>query len=289
VLNVMDMPGNMRVYDFSDLGGPAFNVGGQDGLFLEKVLDEATRAGVLGNVRMRIKLTTTAITGSVASNGVAIIPGTSDECIILDSHVDAWFDGANDNGDGLAVMIALARHFAKPGNRPGRTLVFVASAGHHTSGISGPRAFIAMNPDIVERSVMAINIEHVAARNVGLERATFGDGYRKWVADSGETPIVPGIDNMAPFIKYLIDQGTQRYGVNFVSQPTPTQSGESGAFNALPLASFMLIQSNVCYHTTGDGADLISTPGLERMARFLGWFITNVGNAQRSEILPPTG
>ena len=42
-----------------------------------------------------------------------------------------------------AVMLGLARHFARPGNRPERTLAFIVSAGHHTPGINGPRAFIA--------------------------------------------------------------------------------------------------------------------------------------------------
>ena len=36
----------------------------------------------------------------------------SDEVVIIDAHVDAWFDGAGDNADGLSVMVALARHFA---------------------------------------------------------------------------------------------------------------------------------------------------------------------------------
>ena len=35
--------------------------------------------------------------------------------------------------------IALAKHFGKPANRPDRTLVFVASAGHHSPGMNGPR------------------------------------------------------------------------------------------------------------------------------------------------------
>jgi hypothetical protein len=287
VLNVLKMPGNMRENDFGDLGAPAFNLGGQDGLFLEKVMDAATKAGVLEKMKVRLQLRSTEVAGLIGRNAVGIVPGASKECIVIDAHADAWFDGANDNGDGLAVMVALAKHFAKPQNRPGRTLVFLASAGHHTDGLSGPRAFLAMNPELVERAVMIINVEHVAARNVGLERATYADGYRKWVADSGETPIVAGIDNMAPYLNELFDRGTQRYGVNFVSQASPTQSGESGTFATTDAASVMLIQSNVFYHSTGDVLELISTPGLERMARFLGWFITETGTAPRRKILPP--
>ena len=73
--------------------------------------------------------------------------------------MDAWFDGAGDNADGYAVMLAMARHFAKPQNRPARTLVFVASAGHHTAGINGPRSFIANNPDLAQKAVLVLNVE----------------------------------------------------------------------------------------------------------------------------------
>jgi hypothetical protein len=287
VVNVMDQPGNMRQNDFSNLGGPAFNIGGRDGLFLENVLDRAEQAGVLDQVRLRLRLRTRTLSGAQAENGVAVIPGeNSSEYIVIDAHADAWFDGANDNADGLAVMIALARHFAKPENRPGRTLIFLASAGHHTTGLSGPANYVVMNPTIAQEAVMALNVEHVAARNVVLERDVFEDGYRKWVADSGETPIVAGVDNEAPFLNDLLDQGVRRYGVNLVSQASPTQSGESGAFDDLPGASVMLIQSNVHYHSTGDVAELISTPGLERIARFLGYFIKEVSWAPRHKIMP---
>ena len=60
-----------------------------------------------------------AIGARSAENGVAVIPGRRPgEAVIVNAHVDAWFDGAGDNADGLAVMVALARHFAKPEHRP---------------------------------------------------------------------------------------------------------------------------------------------------------------------------
>jgi hypothetical protein len=53
-----------------------------------------------------------------------------------------------------AVLVALARHLAKPGNKPQRTVVFVASAGNHTPGINGPRSFVAANPALAKNAVM---------------------------------------------------------------------------------------------------------------------------------------
>ena len=217
VFNLVRLPGNERSRDFSDCGNPCFNIGGRDGHFLEAVMDRAAVAGVADKLRVRLTLKTETRTNLKAENAVAVVPGRSEEVIILNAHVDAWFDGAGDNADGLAVLVALARHFAKPENRPERTLVFVASAGHHSPGMNGPRNFVAANPDLAKRAVMMVNIEHVAQRNFSPARSTASDGYRQALADSGEAPIYAGITNRAPFLDGLVQQGVARYGTNFVS------------------------------------------------------------------------
>jgi hypothetical protein len=285
VLTLLRHPGNEHAKDLGGGGGPVFNIGGKDGWFLERVLERAAAAGK--EVRAQLSLTQEARTGLKAENAVAVIPGKSEEVIILDAHADAWFDGAGDNGDGLAVLIALARHFAKPENKPDRTLALIASAGHHTAGLNGPRGFVTANPDLVKRAVMAVNIEHVAQRNFGPARSVAADGYRETVADSGEAPITAGITNESPYLNTLFAQGVARYGTNFVSDPSPMASGESGGFTPLNVAVVTIMQAPPLYHTTGEVLDVISTPGLERMARFMAYFVKQAGKAPATEINPP--
>ena len=129
------------------------------------------------------------------------------EVVIIDAHVDAWFEAPETTATASSVMLALARHFAKPENRPDRTLVFIASAGHHSPGINGPRAFVAANPDLAKGAVLMLNIEHVAQRNFSPARTTAADGYRQAVADSGEAPIYAGVINKAPFLDRLFERG----------------------------------------------------------------------------------
>ena len=287
VINIMQLPGNERATDFRNCGGPCFNIGGRDGAFLAKLIDQATLAGVNDQLRLEAKLETEIFTGLTATNGIAVIPGSeSDETIIINAHVDAWFDGAGDNGDGLAVQVALARHFSKPENRTKRTLVFVASAGHHTSGLNGPRNFVDLNPTLAENSVVAINIEHVAQRNFVPARSVGSDGYRDFVADVGEAPIVAGITNSAPFLEGLFVSGVQRYGTNFVSETNTMASGEGGGYRSLNAPIVTTMQAPPLYHTSGEVLEAISEPGLERMARFLAYFIKAVDAAPRSAISP---
>ena len=286
VFNLVRLPGNELSRDFSNCGNPCFNIGGRDGLFLESILDRAAQAGVQDKVRVKIDLQTQTFRGLKANNGVAVIPGASDEVIVLNAHVDGWFDGAGDNGDGLAVLVALARHFAKAQNKPQRSIAFVASAGHHTPGINGPRSFLAANPELAKRAVMLVNIEHVAQRNFSPARTTSADGYREAVADSGEAPIAVGVTNNAPFLQELIDGGPARFGVNFISERSTFQSGETGGWSALNVAKVSVMQAPPLYHTTGEVLDVISAPGLERIARFLASFVTAVDRAPRERINP---
>jgi hypothetical protein len=287
VFNLVRLPGNELGRDFSNCGGPCFNIGGRDGYFLENLVERASAAGAADKIRARLTLKTETRTNLSAENGVAIVAGRrNDEVVIIDAHVDAWFDGAGDNADGLAVMIALARHFAKPENRPERTLVFVASAGHHSPGINGPRSFIAANPDLAAHAVLVLNIEHVAQRNFSPARTVAADGYRQAVADSGEAPLYAGITNQAPFLNELVEKGVVRYGTNFISERSNMASGETGGFAALKVARVTMMQAPPLYHTTGEVLDVISTPGLERIARFLAFFLKEVNAAPRARINP---
>ncbi len=286
VFNLIRLPGNERSFDFGNCGSVCFNIGGQDGQFLENALDRAALAGVGDKARVQITLKTETRSNLPAKNAVAVIRGRSDETIIIDAHADAWFDGAGDNADGLSVMLALIKHFVKPENAPMRTLVFIASAGHHTRGINGPRSFVAANPDLAAKAVLVFNIEHVSQRNFSVARTVASDGYRQAIADSGEAPLYAGITNRAPFIDELFQQGVSRYGMNLVSTRSNVQSGESGGFDAIKVAHAMLMQAPPLYHTSGEVLDVISTPGLERTARFLVFFFKAVDRATRAQINP---
>src|SRR4029077_11449605 len=128
-----------------------------DGAFLEAALKQAPA------LRVSINLQTEMLPALKGHNTIGIVPGRrADEIVIVNAHADGWFDAAGDNGDGLAVLIALAKHFAKPANQPERTLLFVASGGHHGAGMNGPGNLVTMNPSLKGKVVLVLNLEHIA-------------------------------------------------------------------------------------------------------------------------------
>lgn len=275
VLNFIDQPGNMHVRDFGC--GSCFNIGGTDGAFLRAVTERATSAGKADDVRARLYLDATEREGLTAQNAVGIVPGDSDEVVIVNAHLDGWYDASGDNGDGLAVQIALARHFMRPEHRPARTLVFVASGGHHSSGLNGPQRFVSMNPELAGRAVLVLNLEHIAQYEV--DPATFE--VRRTEQDMGW-----GISNLAPFLVGLTDRARERYGFRLRDDYGTGVPGDLGRYASLGIARVQAIHAGPLYHTSGDVFESISVEGLERAARFYAYFIDAVSRAPREQINP---
>jgi Zn-dependent M28 family amino/carboxypeptidase len=269
----------MHVRDFGNCGGPCFNLGGADGAFVERVIEQAARRGA-GDVRVQLRLEAEMMSGLKGHNAVGTIPGASgadSENIIVNAHADGWFDAAGDNADGLAVLIALARHFAVPANRLDRSLVFVASGGHHSTGLNGPSNVVRMNPELAKKTVLVLNLEHVAQAYIRPE---------KWNVESTEQPMGFGISNQAPFLIDLGKRGVERYGFRLNPTFGSGVPGDLGGYAPLGVARVQAIHSGPMYHTSGDVANTISVPGLERAARFFAFFVREVSKATREAINP---
>jgi Peptidase family M28 len=80
------------------------------------------------SARLRSRRDTYELDGRACHNIEAEIPGVRPEIIVIGAHYDSVFGapGANDNGSGVAALLALARRFA--GKATGQTLRFVAFA-----------------------------------------------------------------------------------------------------------------------------------------------------------------
>jgi hypothetical protein len=276
VLNYIDQPGNMHVRDFSGCG-QCFNVGGADGAFLREISERAQDAGKLDHLRVRLFLAARNRAGLFSHNVVGTVRGDSDEVVIVNAHLDGWYDAAGDNGDGLAVLVALARHFAKPENRPARTLVFVASGGHHSTGLNGPAHFVRANEALARRAVLVLNLEHIAQFEVSPE--TFE-------VQRAEQPMGWGVTNMAPELLALTDRARDRYGFRLRPQYSTSVAGDLGGYAPLGVPRVQAIHAGPLYHTSGDVLESISMVGIERAARFYAHWVDGVAGMSRADIDP---
>ena len=63
-------------------------------------------------------------------------------------------------------------------------------------------------------------------------------------------------------------------------------SGEGGPYRRAGLPVFTVMQGSPMYHTTGEVVDMVSTPGLERMARSMAFFVKEVDRVPAARINP---
>jgi hypothetical protein len=246
IINVVEQTGNMHIRDFGNCGAPCFNLGTADGAFLQSIMNKAAQSNIAAP-RIELKLDAKQLTGLKGHNAFGIVPGKSDENIIVNAHADGWYDAAGDNADGLAVLLAMARHFAEPANKPERTLIFVASGGHHSSGLNGPSNFVKMNPGITANTVLVLNLEHIAQLEIAPGT---------WRVNAREQPMNFGIDNAAPYLQDLGKRSMQRYGFNLNPTFTTTVAGDLGGYAPLGVARVQAIHSGPMYHASG--AQLVS-------------------------------
>ncbi|MFM7079609.1 MAG: M28 family metallopeptidase, partial [Bacteroidota bacterium] len=101
-------------------------------------------------------------------NVVAYLPGTTnvDSFIVFTAHYDhlgrmgpkALFAGANDNASGTAMIIDLARWFAKPENRPAKSILFIAFAAEE-AGLIGSKFYTDSPMKPLDRIRFLLNLD----------------------------------------------------------------------------------------------------------------------------------
>ncbi len=135
---------------------PGVGLRKSDGLYLKELLAK-------GETEITIILTG-ELRNAVTRNIVGIVPGQSDRVIQVTSHHDSMWLGATEDAAGVAVVLALAKQFAK--ERPAKTMVFVLEAAECLY-VLGSRGYIERHrDDLVRNLIVDLHIEHLALEYV---------------------------------------------------------------------------------------------------------------------------
>lgn len=144
-----------------------------------------------------------------SQNVTAFIPGYEipDSFLVFTAHYDHLgamgkgniFPGANDNASGVAMLLNLARHYSKEGNKPKYTTVFIFFAGEET-GLHGSRHF-ANNPLFdLEKVKALINLDMVGSGSEGI--ALVNGKENKAISDR-----IQGINNQNNYFPNILIRG----------------------------------------------------------------------------------
>jgi len=256
IFEVIAVPGNfrMQIYPAGDKV-PAFSLGSDDANALRNLIaaapaGQAPRIKMHLDVKMAPGLKTATVWGS--------LPGMTDETIYIVAHRDGWFEGANDNGTGVATMVGLAEYFAKiPREQRRRTIIFLGTSGHH-NGAAPSGEWLAHHKELFEKTAIIINCEHTA----GIQADLRGPGIRRANQTGAFTWYVGGSRKLSDIV-----MGAYRdFGVVTYVEPERGAGGEMGPFYK-HAPSLQLLQGGVYFHSDQDTPDTVPYAGLASSTR----------------------
>ncbi len=159
VIIIMDVSSDMIQDNFSPHSSPYQPP--LPGLFIGQDTGEEVRRLAKFGARARLTLQAQWVPSTVPSL-TAILPGSSDEVMIINTHTDGQ-NFIEENG--CMTLLQLARHFASltGDERLRRTLVFVGWPGHMTGALPECEGWCRDNPELMKRAAAAFTIEHLGA------------------------------------------------------------------------------------------------------------------------------
>ncbi len=160
-----DHPGGLKEYFYpaDDTASdprpiPGLYLGREEGKKLKKLLRENKDTPIKGTLIQKGKKSK-----GTTSNIMGIIPGKTDDIILVSSHHDAPFNNAVQDASGSGMVLALAKYFAQfPPKTFNKTLLFLFTAGHFYEEIGGKKFLEIHKNDWIPKIFTSIHIEHIA-------------------------------------------------------------------------------------------------------------------------------
>jgi hypothetical protein len=269
---VIATPGNMRTVVGASTRVPGFTLGSQDGANVRELIEQAQDARP-PHVRIRSDIGTA--TGEKTSLVWGVIPGMTDEKIVINAHRDGYYEAANDNATGVATALGLAEYFARiPKEKRRRTIIVVGNPGHHNTAV-GSQFMVAHKDDFFAKAALLINCEHTAQARTDL----FGN--RLMALDvSWEANLYIG---GGPKLRSLVERDLAMLGVSHYKELDPSPAGDIGQTYRLA-PSLQLIVATHLYHTDQDTLESIPPNGLENVTRAYAKIIDDVNELELSEV-----
>ncbi len=231
------------------------------------------------NIKAKGKLTVQvkAIKKARASNVVAVLEGTNKkaQAIVISAHHDHVgtrldgdrFNGADDNASGTSGLLELAEAFAKAGERPARSIVFLSVSGEEL-GLWGS-AWYADHPTWPKDRIIAnINIDMIGRagrkdQNI-LMQITPSHQHGKY----------------SSLVREAVSLG-KKFGINFTSGDTYYRRSDHYNFakQGIPVV-FFCDGEHPDYHQVTDHADKLDYEAMEAIARLAYWTAWQTADAK---------
>ena len=275
----MDLPGNAKhaTQLYTPTGWidsiPWTSIGFEDGAYLRRLIDISDDDSLpVVNLVVEGEFRTVG----TSQNVVAMLPGTTDENLIITAHIDGFWEAVLDNGTGVAALMELARYYKNiPQEQRTRNLIFLVTGDHETAGSGGSDFYHNRNPEIIEKTALAIQLEHLGAPGNKNQ-------LNMLVTTNVLAPLLPFISNGNYFVHDAMKRMVNNYGIVVNRDLLTAPAGDVDGLIDIPSAGF--IQTGYLYHSEIDSLDWYKPEDLERLTRAHAFLIDEVNKIPIEEI-----
>jgi hypothetical protein len=265
--NVAGHPTGMAPPPWADL---TFSLGVEDGMAVRQLIESGRSPEV------RVRLAVEARDGLHTQNVWGVLPGMTDENILVMAHTDGFFQGALDNASGVAMLLELARHYAAlPQEQRRRNMTFVTTPAHHAPMPDGGIFWIRDNMDtFFERTALIVNCEHIATSST----YSIGPNLAGSNAVAARRWYVQGSDEL----EAIVGNNLRMFGVVTYSRPAAQSGGELAVLRGKAPGFHTL--ADIFYHTELDVPELVPKAGIEATVRAYAKIIDDVNLVELSRL-----
>ena len=280
IVIVLGIPGNFATQLWGSGGeGPGltkvpwFSVGLEDGTAARELIEQGQP------VRVRMRLAIESRPNLKPSAVFGVLPGMTDENILVIAHTDGFWEAAVDNGSGVASMLGLAEYFSKiPKEQRRRTITFMAPIGHHVTPDFSLQKLHDNRATVFAKTALIINAEHVTTTQTYL----FGTMLRKSNAATAHRFFV----GRSRVLAQILVDNFKLFGVALYELPS-TRFGVAGDLVKLTddAPGIEVIESNAFYHSDMDTPDIVPAAGLESITRAYAKIIDDINKLDLKDIV----
>jgi hypothetical protein len=213
-------------------------------------------------------------------NVIGELRGPTDEWVVIGTHHDGPWASAVEDGTGIAMLLAQAQAWAAvPASERPHNLMFAAMAGHMVAG-AGTAAFIADHPDLLERIVLELHLEHAAAacEANGRDLVPTDAPEPRWWFTTQHDDLVDAVHQA------IVAEDLRR---SFVLPPdvfgaTPPTDGGYFHGAGVPLVNFLT--APMYLFDSADTIDKVHVPSLEPVSRAAAHIVAWTGGRTAAEL-----
>ncbi len=238
---------------------PGVSMGKEDGFRLKKICEN-------GTVKARLEIES-SIQPFMTHTVIGLLPGMTDDIIMIDTHYCSWFEGATDNANSNAAFLVLARYYAGiPKESREKTMLFVAYGTHEYLGCNiGAVKFLQNNPDLKNQVMIDVGLDF----HVGDRYTEAGGQFINKTEYDGMAEIGAAFMSENPVL-YSLVMPKVFAGAGFILPLIPEKimaMCETGVAYTMGIAALRITSCPFYYHTTEDTMDKFQPWQIEKMTK----------------------